>query len=56
MAKQQAFADKVAKQQKSGHSGVVVKYIESKKTDRGSWKFVERHVKLNSLDEIEKIK
>ncbi len=56
MAKQQAFADKVAKQQKSGHVGVVVKFVESKKTSKGSWKFVERQVKLNSLDEVDKVK
>jgi len=56
MAKQQAFADKVAKQQKSGHAGVVVKFVESKKTSKGSWKFVERQVKLSSLDEVDKVK
>jgi len=56
MARTQTFADKVAKQRsKSQHHKIVVKLVESRKTEKGSWKFLERLIKVDSLDDLDKI-
>ena len=54
MAKKQSFADKVTKHRAKGDSRLVVKLIESRKSEKGSWKFPERYVKVDSLDELDK--
>lgn len=54
MAKKQSFADKVTKQKAKGDARLVVKLIESRKSEKGSWKFQERYVRVESLDELDK--
>ena len=56
MAKKQSFADKVTKQRQKGQAlKMVVKVVEAKKSEKGNWKFPERFVKVDDLDELEKV-
>lgn len=54
MAKQQSFADKSKSKKKE--SGVTVKFIKSVKTEKGTYKFNERFVKLDDISKIANIK
>ena len=55
MAKQQTFADK-AKAKKREAAGVTVKLIKAVKTEKGSYKFNERFVKIDDISKVTEIK
>lgn len=54
MAKQQTFADKAKTKKKDG--GVTIKLIKTVKTEKGTYKFNERFVKLDDISKIGEIK
>ena len=54
MAKTQTFGDKV-KKKKSDDERVSVKVIKGINSDRGSVRFIEKMVKVDNLDQLEKI-
>jgi len=54
MAKQQSFADKAKAKKKE--SGVTVKLIKTVKTEKGTYKFNERFVKLDDISKVGEIK
>jgi hypothetical protein len=54
MAKQQSFADKAKAKKKE--SGVTVKLIKTIKTEKGTYKFNERFVKLDDISKVGDIK
>jgi hypothetical protein len=54
MAKQQSFADKSKAKKKE--SGITVKLIKTIKTDKGSYKFNERFIKIDDISKIVEIK
>jgi len=54
MAKQQTFADKTKSKKKE--TGVTVKLIKTVKTEKGTYKFNERFVKLDDITKIGEIK
>lgn len=54
MAKQQSFADKAKSKKKQ--DGVNVKVIKTVKTDKGTYKFQERFVRLDDVSKVSEIK
>jgi len=54
MAKQQSFADKAKAKRKE--SGITVKLIKTVKTEKGTYKFNERFVKLDDISKVSDIK
>ncbi|HLG32142.1 MAG TPA: hypothetical protein VI362_03810 [Ignavibacteriaceae bacterium] len=54
MAKQQAFADKLKKKKKSDF--ISVKLVKAIKTDKGSYKFNEKFVKVDDLNKLSTLK
>jgi predicted nucleotidyltransferase len=54
MAKQQSFADKAKAKKKE--SGVTVKLIKTVKTEKGTYKFNERFVKIDDISKVGDIK
>jgi len=54
MAKQQTFGDKLKKKSKSDF--ITVKVIKSVKSEKGSYKFNEKFVKIGDLSKISEIK
>ena len=54
MAKQQSFADKAKSKKKEG--GITVKLIKTIKTEKGTYKFNERFVKLDNISKVTDIK
>lgn len=50
MAKKQTFADK--SKAKSKAAQVTVKYVKSVKTEKGSYKFQEKFVKLDDVNKV----
>ncbi len=54
MAKQQSFADKA--KAKKRESGVTVKLIKTIKTEKGTYKFNERFVKIDDISKVGDIK
>jgi hypothetical protein len=54
MAKQQTFVDKVSKKG-SGADLVPVKVVVATKTDKGTYRFNEKFVKVKDLNEVEKV-
>ncbi len=54
MAKQQSFADKAKKKDKS--SFISVKFIKTVKSSDGNYKFKERFVKLDDISKLPEIK
>lgn len=54
MAKQQTFADKAKAKKKV--SGITVKMIKTVKTDKGTYKFNERFVKLDDISKVSELK
>ncbi len=54
MAKQQSFADKAKAKKKDPH--VTVKVIKTVKSDKGSYKFNEKFVKLEDISKVGDIK
>ena len=54
MSKQQSFADK--EKAKKKESGVTVKLIKTVKTEKGTYKFNERFVKLDDISKVSDIK
>lgn len=54
MAKQQTFADKAKIKKKD--SGITVKLIKTVKTDKGTYKFNERFVKIDDINKVSELK
>ena len=54
MAKQQSFADKAKAKKKEG--GITVKLIKTVKTEKGTYKFNERFVKIDDINKVGDIK
>lgn len=54
MAKQQSFADKAKGKKKV--EGVTVKVIKSVKSEKGSYKFNEKYVRLADISKVTEIK
>jgi hypothetical protein len=54
MAKQQSFADKAKVKKKDSH--VTVKMIKTVKTEKGTYKFNERFVKLSDISKVTELK
>jgi len=54
VAKQQSFADKVKK--KRGSDMLTVKLVKTVKTDKGSYKFNEKLVKIEDISKVTDIK
>lgn len=54
MAKQQSFADKAKK--KRVDSGINVKVVKGMKTDKGTFKFSEKFVRLDDIAKVTEIK
>jgi hypothetical protein len=54
MAKQQTFADKAKVKKKD--SAISVKVIKTFKSDKGTYKFSEKFVKLDDLNKVNTIK
>jgi predicted nucleotidyltransferase len=54
MAKQQTFADKAKAKKKE--AGVTVKLIKTIKTEKGTYKFNERFVKIDDISKVADIK
>lgn len=54
MAKTQTFADKAKGKKKSDH--VTVKFIRSVKTDKGSYKFSEKFMRLDDISKVTELK
>lgn len=54
MAKQQSFADK--SKSKSRSNFVTVKFVKAVKTDRNSYKFQEKLVKLTDISKVTELK
>ena len=54
MAKQQTFADKAKAKKKD--SGITVKMIKTVKTEKGSFKFNEKFVKLDDINKVTELK
>jgi hypothetical protein len=54
MAKTQTFGDKV-KKKKSDDERINVKVIKGINSDRGSVRFIEKMVKVENLEQLEKI-
>lgn len=54
MAKQQSFADKSKKKEKAQF--ITVKYVKTVKTEKGSYKFQERLVKLDDIGKVTTLK
>jgi hypothetical protein len=53
MAKQQTFVSKTGK--KGGSEFISVKVIVSDKTEKGTWKYTERFIKVRDLAEVEAV-
>jgi hypothetical protein len=54
MAKQQTFADKAKAKKKD--NGVTVKMIKTIKTEKGSFKFNEKFVKIDDISKVSELK
>ena len=54
MAKQQSFADKAKGKKKSSH--ITVKFVKTVRTEKGSYKFQERLVKLDDPNKVTTLK
>jgi hypothetical protein len=54
MAKQQTFADKAKAKKKD--VGITVKMIKTIKTEKGSFKFSEKFVKLDDINKVSELK
>ena len=54
MAKTQSFADKAKGKKKVDH--ITVKLIKTVKTDKGTYKFNEKYVRLDDISKIGEIK
>lgn len=54
MAKQQSFADK--SKAKGRSAGLSVKLIKSVKTDKGTYKFNEKFVRVDDISKVSEIK
>ena len=54
MAKQQTFADKAKAKKKD--VGITVKLIKTIKTEKGSFKFNEKFIKLDDINKVSELK
>lgn len=54
MAKKKTFADKTKK--KKAASTVNVKYVKAVKSDKGSYKFQEKFIKLDDINKVNELK
>ncbi len=54
MAKQQTFADKVKKRTQA--TQINVKFVKTIKTDKGTYKFQEKFVKVDDINQVTSFK
>lgn len=54
MAKQQSFAQKAKGKKKADH--ITVKFVKTVKTDRGTYKFNEKFVRLDDISKVTELK
>ena len=54
MAKSQSFADKSKAKKKSDH--ITVKFVKSVKSDKGTYKFSEKFVRLADISKVTELK
>jgi hypothetical protein len=54
MAKQQTFADKAKKRTQA--TGVNVKFVKAIKTEKGTYKFQEKFVKMDDINQVTNLK
>lgn len=54
MAKQQSFADKAKKKEKAAF--ITVKYVKTVKSEKGTYKFQEKFVKLDDISKVTTLK
>jgi len=54
MAKSQSFADKAKGKKKADH--ITVKFIKSVKSEKGTYKFSEKFVRLDNINKITELK
>ena len=54
MAKQQTFAAKAKGKHKADH--ITVKFVKAVKTERGTYKFNERYVRLDDISKVTELK
>lgn len=54
MAKQQTFGDKTKK--KGAASKITVKFVKTVKTEKGSYKFQEKFVRLDEIGQVQNLK
>ena len=54
MAKQQSFADKAKGKKKASH--ITVKFVKTVKSEKGSYKFQEKYVKLDDVNKVTTLK
>jgi len=54
MAKSQSFADKAKAKKKADH--ITVKFVKSVKTEKGTYKFNEKLVRLDDISKVSELK
>jgi len=54
MAKQQSFAQKAKGKKKADH--ITVKFVKTVKTDKGTYKFNEKFVRLDDISKVTELK
>ena len=54
MAKSQSFADKSKTKKKADH--ITVKFVKSVKSDKGTYKFNEKFVRLSDISKVTELK
>ena len=54
MAKQQSFAQKSKGKKKADH--ITVKFVKTVKTDKGTYKFSEKYVRLDDISKVTELK
>jgi len=54
MAKSQSFADKAKTKKKADH--ITVKFVKSVKTEKGTYKFNEKLVRLDDISKVSELK
>ena len=54
MAKSQSFADKAKGKKKADH--ITVKFVKSVKSEKGTYKFNEKYVRLDDISKVTELK
>ena len=54
MAKSQSFADKAKGKKKADH--ITVKFVKSVKSEKGTYKFNEKYIRLDDISKVTELK